>query len=120
MAFKSYVIPQLETTDRVDVVWDVYISKSLKITTRNKRGNDVQRRVLPTTFNPSDWKNFLHVDGNKTELFKLVPEQLTNLSIAEGKAIYAIDGRNVLCFLADTDMRNLVRCSDEEADTCLR
>ena len=38
MVFKSYVFSQLETVDRVDVVWDAYIPESLKSTTRNKRG----------------------------------------------------------------------------------
>ena len=63
----------------------------------------------------------LRVDGNKTELFKLLSEQLTNLPIAEwrGTCIYATDGSNVLCSLADADMRNLVPCSHEEADTSL-
>ena len=61
----------------------------------------------------------MHVDGNKTELFKILSEQLTNFPIAEEKAIYATDARNVLCSLADADVRNLVPCSHEKADTHL-
>ena len=119
MVFKLYVLSQLETVNRVDVVWDVYIPESLKSTTRNKQGKGVRRRVLHTTFILSNWKDFLRVDGNKTELFKLLSEQLMNVPIAEGKAIYTTYGNNVLCSLAGADMRNLVPCSHEEADTCL-
>ena len=49
-----YVSAQLENTTRVDIVWDVYQTDSLKGTTRQKRGNGVRRRVVPTAAIPNN------------------------------------------------------------------
>ena len=70
---------QLATTQRVDIVWDVYIADSLKNTTGQKRGKGIQRRVAP------NWIDFLRVDENKTELFKFLSQQVTGLPTGEGK-----------------------------------
>ena len=74
--FAPYIARQLETVQRVDVVWDVYHEDSLKRCTRKKRGYDRRRKVLASTRIPSDWKGFLRVDGNKDELFKLLAEKV--------------------------------------------
>ena len=39
------ITTQLQTAQRVDVVFDTYIQNSLKSTTRQKRGKGVRRRV---------------------------------------------------------------------------
>ena len=69
LVFLPYVTNQLATAKRVDIVWDVYIPDSLKGTTRQKRGKGIRRRVAPSTQIPKKRKDFLRVDGNKTELF---------------------------------------------------
>ena len=74
--FAPYITRQLETVQRVDVVWDVYHEDSLKRCTREKRGYGRRRKVLASTRIPSDWKGFLRVDGNKDELFKLLAEKV--------------------------------------------
>jgi len=43
--FMPYIMRQLQTVKRVDVVWDVYRQDSLKTTTREKRGSGTRRRV---------------------------------------------------------------------------
>ena len=103
----------------MDVVWDVYVTDSLKSTTRQKRGKGVRRRVAPTTAIPQNWKDFLRVDENKSELFRFLSQHVTNLSTGEGKRIYATDGSDVLSSMVDADMTSLVPCSHEEADTRL-
>ena len=45
--FNPHLLTHLQTTDRIDVVWDVYWKESLKSTTREKRGKGVRRRVAP-------------------------------------------------------------------------
>lgn len=117
--FTSYVSTQLATTQRVDVVWDVYIPDSLKSTTRQKRGKGIRRRVAPTTVLPKNWSDFLRVDDNKTELFKFLSQQVMQLPTEDGKEIYATDGMGVLSTIANADVRNLAPCSHEEADTRL-
>ena len=69
--------------------------------------------------NAQKWKDFLRMDENKMELFRFLSQQVTNIPTDEGKTIYATDGSNVLCSLADADVRNLAPCSHEEADTRL-
>ena len=77
--FLPYVSAQLENTTRVDIVWDVYQTDSLKGTTRQKRGKGVRRRVVPSAAIPKNWKDFLRVDDNKTELFSFLSHQITLL-----------------------------------------
>ena len=114
--FGSYILSQLQNANRVDIVWDVYMENSLKAT-REKRGKGIRRRVASTTVLPPTWKNFLHLDDNKTELFRFLSHQTIKIPIVDGKSIYATDRTNVLCSLADADLDNVVPCSQEEADT---
>ena len=116
--FLSYVSAQLLNTTRVDIVWDVYQTDSLKGTTRQKRDKGVRRRVVPSAAITKNWKDSLRVDDNKTELFSFLSHQVTLLQ-TEGKAVYATDGHDVLCSMAQIDLTGLVPCSHEEADTRL-
>ena len=74
--FVPYVLHQLETANRVDLVFDEYRKDSLKAATREKRGSGQRRRVLPNALIPCDWKGFLRVDENKTELFRYLSEKV--------------------------------------------
>lgn len=74
--FKPFIVCQIENVNRVDIVWDVYRQDSLKASTREKRGSGQRRKVLLTTRIPSNWRNFLRVDENKSELFLLLAEQI--------------------------------------------
>ena len=60
--FSSYASSQLATTQRVDLVWDVYIADSLKSSTREKRGKGKRRHVASSTMIPKNWRDFLRVD----------------------------------------------------------
>ena len=74
--FAPYVLHQLEAVKRIDRVWDEYRRDSLKCSLREKRASGQRRKVLPNAFIPSDWKGFLRVDDNKTELFRYVSEKV--------------------------------------------
>ena len=74
--FAPYVLHQLETANRVDLVFDEYRQDSLKAATREKRGSGQRRKVLPNALIPCDWKGFLRVDENKTELFRYLSEKV--------------------------------------------
>ena len=100
-------------------MWDVCITNSLKGATWQNKGKGIRRRVAPTTMLPKNWRDFLRVDENKTELFKFLSQQVTHLPIEKGKVIYATNGTDVLSTMADADMENLAPCSHEEADTGL-
>jgi len=76
--------------------------------------------MAPTTQIPQNWKDFLRVDENKTELFKYLSQQaIHNIATAEGKFIYATDGSNVMTTMANAILTDLSPCLHEEADTSL-
>ena len=93
--FKPYIPKQLEAVQRVDVVWDVYREDSFKSTTRERRGTGTQRRVASSSKLPKNWKSFLHVGDNKTELFLFLAKELQAIDI-EGKEVYNTYGEFVL------------------------
>ena len=78
--FAPYVMKQLESVIRVDLVLDVYVSDSLKRSAREKRGSGQRRKVFPSTRIPSDWKGFLRVDQNKDELFKFLANKVRTMT----------------------------------------
>ena len=77
--FMPHVKSQLQSADRVD------IPNSSKNATREKRRKGVHRRVLSTTVIPRDWKGFLRVDENKTELFSFLSHEVTCQPTTVGK-----------------------------------
>ena len=68
--FLPYVESLLRREDckRVDLVWNIYLTSSLKVSTRSKRGKGTRRRVEPENTIPRNWKNCLRDERNKTKL----------------------------------------------------
>lgn len=81
--FVPYVLKWLTTNDRVDIVWDVYRSDSLKSAVREQRGTGMRRRVTLNTKIPGNWQSFLKVDLNKQELFSEISQYMRNLKLPE-------------------------------------
>ena len=75
--------------------------------------------VAASTMISNNWKDFLCVDENKTELFAFLYNAVFRLPLAEGKELYATDGSGVLCSPAESCLARLAICSQEEADTRL-
>ena len=117
--FAPYISAQLDVSSRVDLVWDVYLSASLKASTREKRGKGMRRRVAPLNAMPKNCKDFLRCDENKTELFSFLTREAIRLPVTHGKELYATDGTGVLCSPADSSVACLAPCLQEEADTRL-
>ena len=92
-----YIDQQLEHADRIDIVWDVYTTQgSLKAATRESRGKGVRRRVELSSKMPSNWKSFLRVNDNKTELFHLLlAEEATGRDLPQ-KQVFSAYGDKVL------------------------
>ena len=76
--FLLYICRQLESVKRIDVVWDIYISDSLKGTARKKRGKGIRRRVEGRNSIPRNWQMILRVDENKTEFLAQRISELPN------------------------------------------
>ena len=115
--FAPYISTQLQKVHRLDFVWDVYLPDSLNGTTRQKRGKGLRKRTALSTVMPKNWKDFLRVDQNKTELFGFLSREAIRLPIADGNEMYATCGTEVLCSPAESDLTSLAPCSHEEADT---
>ncbi len=124
MTFESYaskiVIPRLKklltNARRVDVVFDVYLEKSLKNSARVHRGQGSRRRVKSNAQVPTDWKSFLRHSDNKTELFSFLAHFIHENLKPEGKTIVVTTGENVLCW-PPRDTSLIDPCNHEEADT---
>ena len=112
--FKPYILKQLEAVQRMDVVWDVYREDSFKSTTRERRGTGTRRRVASSAELPKNWKSFLHVGDNKTELFLFLAKELQAIDI-EGKEVYTTYGE----FVLSSQPTEMMTCSHEVADTRL-
>ena len=117
--FVPYIMSQFQKALRVDLVWDRYIEGSLKSTARAKRGKGIRRRVDARALIPSNWQDFLRVEGNKTDLFKFLSRALMQSSIPEEKQLVVTDGESVMCMpaLDESDLVSISPCSHEEADT---
>ena len=72
---------QMKHANRVDVVWDIYFSDSLKAETRSKRGSKrrrgICRRAEKSVPIPGNWKDFLLISENKIELFSFLTFNVT-------------------------------------------
>jgi len=111
--FNPYLLGFLESSKRVDVIWDEYRKQSLKQQTRDLRRKGIRRRVSSDVAIPSNWHSFLRVDKNKTELFAFLS---CNAVTMTEHNIIATKGQDVLCSQAQT-CTALMSCLHEEADT---
>ena len=114
-SFLPYVKTQLPQVKGADIVWDEYVENSLKATTRSDHGAGVRRRVAANNQLLRNWKEFLHVDKNKRELFKFLAESTSSLQVE--KQVLSTYGKQVLTTLPRNNISSLGPCSHEEADT---
>ena len=112
----TYIQAQLQSGQRIDIVWDTYQPDSLKTGTREKRGSGARRRVAPTVKIPPNWKSFLRIDDNKTELFGLLAQEVRSIEAA-GKDVYSTYGNQVVSNTTRENLEDLQPCNHEEADT---
>ena len=111
-----YVTSELERSSRVDLVLDVYLKDSLKMTARENRGTEARRRVLLNVKLSSYWKNVLRNDDNKDELFQF----LANVSASQDtgdRVILSTIHKSVVSLNSVVKLDGLQPCSYKEADT---
>ena len=117
LVFLPYVQSQLKKASRVDIVWDVYISTSLKATARQRRGKGTRRRVQPNPKIAGNWQAFLRIEENKTELFAFLGQQA--VTIHDERKVVSTSGKLILTNSPIEDVSRLFPCTHEEADTRL-
>uniref|UniRef100_A0A7M5XM76 AWS domain-containing protein n=2 Tax=Clytia hemisphaerica TaxID=252671 RepID=A0A7M5XM76_9CNID len=111
--FTQFVKNQITSVNRLDIVWDVYIEKSLKLSARTKRGKGTRRKVLEDTRIPGNWQSFLRVDKNKEELFRFLARE--SIKISTRKAIISSIDDSAISNHHDCSFLSV--CNHEEADT---
>ena len=105
---------ELENSQRLDLVWDRYLERSIKESTREKRGSGVRKKVSPETKMPGNWKDFLRDSANKDELFSFLSQTMGAIEFPQNKQLYLTEGTNVICKGSSCSMQE---CFHEEADT---
>lgn len=114
--FIPHVLWELSKTQRVDLVWDVYLQDSLKLSARANRGTGTRKRVSKNTKLPGNWKNFLRNDDNKDELFQFLGQECISNDTGD-KIIISTLLDSVISSRGDQNTDGLQPCSHEEADT---
>ena len=112
--FSTYIRTQLSTSLRVDLVWDIYKTESLKQMTRNTRGVGVRRRVQSNVVVPKNWTAFLRCNDNKIELFTFLGD--INSYMSTNKQVISTV-RDSVMVMQERDVTNLAPCNHEEADS---
>ena len=91
--FIPHILYHLQLSKRVDIVWDSYISGSLKECTREKRGSGVRRKVSSHVKIPSNWMAFLRDSTNKSELFQFLSYKISIFDFPPNKIVCITSGR---------------------------
>ncbi|KAK3910810.1 putative 1-aminocyclopropane-1-carboxylate oxidase [Frankliniella fusca] len=116
--FKNYLNREISTVTRLDIVFDRYKDDSLKNCTRDKRGEGTKVKISLTAKVPKGWEKFLRNSANKTALFNLLAESISDLA-TNGKQLYATKEEEVVSAPPHLENSSLSPCNHEEADTRL-
>ena len=90
--FLPWTIQQLSNCERIDIVWDRYVTGSLKDATREKRGKGLRRKVQAQTKLPANFSDFLRDTANKSELFEFLTQKVSMYDYSSGKQVYITSG----------------------------
>ena len=113
----------MKSFERVDIIFDRYLPKSLKQSTREKRKNTgivVRQKVLPSSPIRGNWNSFLLVEKNKEELFHYLAKCVQSCE-TRGKVLVSTYDESIVTAanITMSYMEDLQPCSHEEADTCI-
>ena len=90
--FNMYVKKELLNCHRMDIIWDVYKSDSLKGCTREKRGKGIRKKVSGHVKLPRNFQDFLRDAKNKQELFEFLTSNVFSLITEPDKLLCATSG----------------------------
>ena len=112
--FGPDIMKLLKTSEKVDVVWDTYITRSIQESTREKRGKGIRRKVAGQNKLPRNWPDLLRDPMNKQELFTFLSSKIASIAWPVGKQVFITSGVRVV----GTDTTHfMLPCNHEEADT---
>ena len=97
--FIPYILQQYQNTSRINLIWDCYLTKSIKRGARNKRGSCIRVKVSAQAKIPKRWENFLRDSRNKEKLFSFLTECLSSIEVPDGKVIFITSGKHELKYV---------------------
>lgn len=112
--FKQYFTNQLKNCSRIDIVFDRYTSNSLKADTRESRGSGISIKVSDSTTIPKQFKQFLCVNENKTQLFQLLAKKMVTDEYPGKQVLCTYDDQVLTSTTMNVD--SISPTSHEEAD----
>ena len=95
--FNAWVRRELQSCDRVDIIWDIYKAEIIKECTRQQRGKRIRRKVSSHAKLPRNFPDFLRDISNKKELFEFLTSNLSSCDFPTGKVVNATSGMSVSC-----------------------
>ena len=117
--FYEHIKSVTRNVARYDLVFDIYLSNSLKSTTRTKRGSSVAFKT--STPLPKNWHTFLSNSENKTKLFKFlaVKDDLVDFHVYQDVVVTDVDNVTVLHSATPNslDIEDIYPSDHEEADS---
>ena len=111
----SFLMHKISKVKRADIVFDIYKDHSIKSTTRETRGFGRRVKVSSETPIPKNQRNFLRVNKNKAELFKLISDYVTCIEC--DKIIVAAKNEEAVTNDTSTELNDVSTCNHEETDT---
>ena len=102
---------------RLDIVFDFYREKSIKGSAREKRGTGTRIRVSDSTPITRKWRNFLRVNENKAELFRLIARICTTEAALCNTQVVVANDDDVTINNEAINKEQISPCNHEEADT---
>ncbi len=97
-------------------MWDVYITDSIKASTRERRGQGIQRKVAGKNIVPTNWMGFLRDEKNKQELFEFLSTKIAEFDYTGSKEVFVTQDQRVLTNRIALEMPS---CDHKKADTRL-
>ena len=91
--FIPHLLQQLQSSQRLDVVWDAYVPNSLKNSTRQKRGTGIRIKVSGHVKLPKNWVQFLRDPANKSELFAFLSSKVADFRWPHNRSVYITCGK---------------------------
>lgn len=93
----------LASSTRLDIVWDTYLTDSLKECTQDKRGKGcAQESIRTNKAIPSKWMDFLCDSKNKEELFAFLTTKVAEVTFPPGSLVYVTSGESVAPSICQT------------------
>ena len=112
--FIVFILNHLQSSKRVDVVWDMYKASSINNSSRERRGKGQRRKVTGGTKIAPNWKAFLQYNTIKKELFALLTSRVSNFQFSENKEVNITSDESVVSSGGSTDIQ---RCDHGKTNT---